>query len=133
VPPREERLSASRARRQARLSAPLNIERLPIYRDVNGVTVIYGPAPLLEAAYQSGEAVRVLGSNGALYPVRVEKVLPADRTGRCVAWPIGTAAKPANLERLAVADRDHVDGAPRTQGRRRAKRNPGRARGGRSR
>lgn len=132
--PRDERLEAARARRQARLSAPLNIERFPVYRDINGVTVIYGPQPLLEAAYQAGEPVRVLGSNGALYPVKVEKVCRADKTGRCVAWPAGTAADRNNLERLGTADRDEIDGGDTLIWMsRKAKRRHGRSRGGRAR
>jgi hypothetical protein len=69
----------------------------------HGVTLIQGPAALLEQAWQSGSSIRVRGFTGALYPTHIEKVLPADRFGQAIAWPRGTEADRTNLVRLGVA------------------------------
>ena len=99
IPSREDRAAERRAARRARLDAPSSPPG-PVYRDINGVSLVYGPQAELEQAWQSGQPVRVRGRNGALYPVRLEKVCAPDTSGCCIAWPVGTQADRANIELL---------------------------------
>ena len=122
--PRDQRLEAAKARREARLSYRGRADVRFITQ--HGVTLIQGPAAQLEQAWQSGATIRVRGFNGALYPCRLEKVLPADQYGQAIAWPHGTQADHTNLVRLGVADYkpepNTTRGTKRHGGQRRGKR-----------
>jgi hypothetical protein len=101
LPAREQRLADARARRSDRLTARSTTAQ-PVFFDRNGVTLVIGPAPIMEQCWAAGLPVRVKGSNGSLYKVHLASITKPDQTGQVIGHPTGSLADRNRIVYLAA-------------------------------